>query len=53
MAGLLLAAAVARLLLPEERAGMLASRRRLADVAAFSVLGVALLVAGWCFPAQH
>jgi Protein of unknown function (DUF3017) len=53
VAGLLLAAAVARLVLPEERAGMLASRRRLADVAAFSVLGVALLVAGLVFPAQH
>jgi hypothetical protein len=53
LAGLLLAAAVARLVLPEHRAGMLASRRRLVDVAAFSVLGVALLVAGLVFPAQH
>ena len=53
MAGLLLAAAVARLVLPERRAGMLASRRRLPDVAAFTVLGVALLAAGLVFPAQN
>jgi len=53
VAGLLLAAAVARLVLPERRAGMLASRRRLADVAAFTVLGVALLAAGLVFPAQN
>jgi Protein of unknown function (DUF3017) len=53
VAGLLLAAAAARLVLPEERAGMLVSRRRLVDVAAFSVLGVGLLVAGLVFPAQH
>ena len=53
VAGLLLAAAVARLVLPERRAGMLASRRRLVDVAAFSALGVALLVAGLVFPAQN
>jgi Protein of unknown function (DUF3017) len=53
VAGLLLAAAAVRLVLPEERAGMLVSRRRLVDVAAFSVLGVGLLVAGLVFPAQH
>jgi len=53
VAGLLLAAAAARLVLPEERAGMLVSRRRLVDVAAFSVLGIGLLVAGLVFPAQH
>ncbi len=52
VAGMLLAAAVARLVLPDRSAGMLASRRRLADVAAFAVLGVALLVAGLVFPAQ-
>ena len=52
VAGMLLAAAVARLVLPDRSAGMLASRRRLADVAAFTVLGVALLVAGLVFPAQ-
>jgi DUF3017 family protein len=53
MAGMLLAAAGARLILPERSAGMLASRRRLADVAAFIALGVALLVAGLVFPAQN
>jgi Protein of unknown function (DUF3017) len=53
LAGMLLAAAVARLVLPERRAGMLASRRRLVDVATFAVLGVALLVAGLVFPAQN
>ncbi len=53
VAGMLLVAAVARLVLPERRAGMLASRRRLVDVAAFTVLGVALLAAGLVFPAQH
>ncbi len=53
VAGMLLAAAVARLVLPDRSAGMLASRRRLADVAAFAVLGVALLVAGLVFPAQR
>ena len=52
VAGLLIAAAVARLVLPEHRAGMLVSRRRLADVAVLSGLGVALLVAGLVLPAQ-
>jgi hypothetical protein len=51
MAGVLLAAAVTRLALPERRAGMLGSRRRLADAAAFAVLGIGLLVAGLVFPA--
>jgi hypothetical protein len=46
LAGVLLVAAVARLLLPERRAGMLRSRRRLADVAAFAALGTGLLVVG-------
>ena len=46
LAGVFLAAAVARLLLPERRAGMLGSRHRLADVAAFGTLGIGLLVAG-------
>jgi hypothetical protein len=50
IAGVLLAAAVARLMLPDRRAGMLRSRRRLADVAAFAVLGIGLLVAGLFFP---
>jgi DUF3017 family protein len=51
-AGLLIAAAAARLLLPEHRAGLLVSRGRLADVAVLSGLGVALLVAGLVLPPQ-
>ncbi len=50
MAGVLLAGATARLVLPERRAGMLGSRRRLVDAAAFAALGVGLLVAGLVFP---
>ena len=50
MAGVLLAGAAARLGLPERRAGLLGSRRRLADAAAFAALGVGLLVAGLIFP---
>jgi len=50
LAGVLLAAAVARLMLPDRRAGLLASRRRLADVAAFAALGVGLLLSGLFFP---
>jgi Protein of unknown function (DUF3017) len=46
VAGILFAAALARLALPERRAGMLASRRRLADVAVLAALGTGLLVAG-------
>jgi Protein of unknown function (DUF3017) len=46
IAGALLAGSVARLVLPESRAGMLGSRRRLLDVAVFGALGVGLLVAG-------
>jgi len=46
LAGVLLAAAVARLVLPDRRAGMLSSRRRWLDVAIFAVFGVGLLVAG-------
>jgi hypothetical protein len=52
VAGILLAAAVARLALPERRAGMLVSRRRLADVAILAALGAGLLVAGLVFPPQ-
>jgi len=51
IAGVLLVAAAARLGLPESRAGMLGSRGRLADVAAFAALGIGLLVAGLVFPA--
>jgi hypothetical protein len=39
-------AALARLVLPEGRAGMLASRRRTTDVVTFAALGAGLLVAG-------
>jgi hypothetical protein len=50
MAGVLLAGAATRLALPERRAGLLGSRRRLADAAAFAALGAGLLVAGLIFP---
>lgn len=45
-AGVLLIAAIARLVLPDRLAGMLSSRRRLLDVATFAVLGIGLLAAG-------
>jgi len=51
IAGVLLAAAVTRLGLPDRRAGLLASRARLLDAAAFTALGIGLLVAGLIFPA--
>jgi hypothetical protein len=50
LAGVLLVAAIARLVLPDRLAGMLSSRRRLLDVAIFGVLGVGLLVAGLVVP---
>jgi hypothetical protein len=46
IAGALLAGSLIRLVLPDDRVGLLASRRRLADVAVLAVLGVGLLVAG-------
>jgi Protein of unknown function (DUF3017) len=46
IAGALLAGCLARLVLPEGRAGMLGSRRRLVDVAVLGILGIGLLVAG-------
>jgi Protein of unknown function (DUF3017) len=46
MAGGLLAGALARLVLPEGRIGLLGSRRRLIDAAALTTLGVGLLIAG-------
>jgi Protein of unknown function (DUF3017) len=52
LAGIVLAAALARLALPERRAGMLVSRRRLVDVPILTALGVGLLVAGLVLPAQ-
>jgi hypothetical protein len=50
VAGALLAGCLARLVLPDGRAGMLGSRRRLADVGVLGVLGVGLLVAGLFAP---
>jgi Protein of unknown function (DUF3017) len=46
MAGALLAGALARLVLPESKAGMLSSRLRLVDAAVLATLGVGLLIAG-------
>jgi Protein of unknown function (DUF3017) len=50
IAGALLAGSVVRLVLPQGRAGMLGSRRRLADVAVLTVLGIGLLIAGLTIP---
>jgi Protein of unknown function (DUF3017) len=52
VAGVMLAAALVRLALPEHRAGMLVSRRRLADVGVLAAFGVGLLVAGLVLPPQ-
>jgi hypothetical protein len=52
VAGVMFAAALARLTLPERQAGMLASRRRLTDVAVLTALGTGLLAAGLLLPAQ-
>ncbi len=52
MAGIVLAAALARIVLPERRAGMLVSRRRLVDVAVLTALGAGLLIAGLVLPPQ-
>jgi len=46
MAGALLAGALARLVLPEGKAGMLTSRQRFVDAGALATLGVGLLIAG-------
>ena len=46
IAGALLAGSLIRLVLPDGRVGMLASRRRFADVAVLAALGVGLLAAG-------
>jgi hypothetical protein len=46
VAGALLAGSITRLVLPDGKAGMLASRRRFVDVAALTTLGVGLLIAG-------
>jgi hypothetical protein len=50
VAGAVFAAAAARLVLPEQRAGLLASRRRAIDVTALAILAVGLLVAGLVLP---
>ena len=46
----MLIAAVARLVLPEHRAGMLASRRRLVDVAALACFGTGILIIALVLP---
>jgi hypothetical protein len=51
LAGVLIVAAIARLVLPDRRAGMLSTRRRWLDVAIFAALGIGLLVAGLGVPA--
>jgi Protein of unknown function (DUF3017) len=50
IAGALLAGSLTRLALPDGRAGLLGSRRRLVDVAAMTALGVGLLIAGLIVP---
>jgi Protein of unknown function (DUF3017) len=51
LAGAMFVAAFARLVLPETRAGLLVSRRRLVDVAVLAALAVGLLVTGLVLPA--
>jgi hypothetical protein len=46
LAGALFVAALARLALPESRAGLLVSRKRFTDVVTLAALGAGLLVAG-------
>jgi hypothetical protein len=46
LAGLMFAAALARLVLPESRAGLLASRKRRTDVVTLAALAAGLLAAG-------
>jgi Protein of unknown function (DUF3017) len=46
VAGAVFLAALARLVLPESRVGMLASRRRTTDVVTLAALGAGLLAAG-------
>jgi Protein of unknown function (DUF3017) len=52
LAGAMLVSALARLVLPEERAGMLASRRRFIDVVTLAALAIGLLVAGLLLPSS-
>jgi hypothetical protein len=51
LAGAMFVAAFARLVLPESRAGLLVSRRRLVDVAVLAALAVGLLITGLVLPA--
>jgi hypothetical protein len=44
------AAALARLVLPESRVGLLASRKRRTDVVTLAALGTGLLAAGLLLP---
>ena len=50
LAGVMFAAALARLALPESRAGLLVSRKRLTDVVTMAALATGLLAAGLLLP---
>jgi hypothetical protein len=50
LAGVMFAAALARLALPESRAGLLASRKRRTDVVTLAALATGLLAAGLLLP---
>jgi hypothetical protein len=50
LAGLMFAAALARLVLPESRVGLLASRKRRTDVVTLAALATGLLAAGLLLP---
>jgi len=50
LAGLMLAAALVRLVLPESLAGLLASRKRRKDVVTLAALAAGLLAAGLLLP---
>ena len=50
LAGAMFIAALARLVLPESRIGMLASRKRFMDVVTLTALGTGLLAAGLLLP---
>ena len=50
LAGAMFIGALARLVLPQARAGMLASRRRLVDVTCLAALAIGLLAAGLVLP---
>ena len=50
LAGAMFVAALARLVLPESRAGLLASRKRVTDVVTMAALGAGLLTAGLLLP---